>query len=332
MVKKRDLSIDYMKIILVVTMIICHTISYCQGAAGYFAEYTNLTTFSGFMFAFGYACNLAYLKNDVVPYKKIVKNALRTLLCYYVSAFCWRIFVKGDFSLSALINTLTTRELAGCSEFLISWVYIYLVILVLFPVIKRVIQNKYMVILWVFVSLVSSFVHFEVIDIFWLAPIFNTGVGCYFPLLQYSGYFIVGAYISHHIDEINYKALAVVAVMGTGTYMLYRVIMGVQPQRWSCPSLLWIVGGYLPVLLIFAACKKFSSYEHRRIDKVLLPLGQNTLEALLISNVFCFVAKYSEIYNWGFPKVSLIICYVCAELLCFYWLIFTRKMVVVESK
>lgn len=46
--------------------------------------------------------------------------------------------------------------------------------------------------LWVFLSLVSSFVHFEVIDIFVLALIFITGVGFYYLLLRYSEYFIIG--------------------------------------------------------------------------------------------------------------------------------------------
>lgn len=59
---KRDNKIDVLKGILTVLMIVAHIFQFFSTnlLLDKFGKYVNLTTFSGFMFCFGYVCYIAY--------------------------------------------------------------------------------------------------------------------------------------------------------------------------------------------------------------------------------------------------------------------------------
>ena len=63
---KRNHSVDFMKSILVILMMMAHVVQFfpCGKIAGVFSTYVNLTTFSGFMFTFGFVCYTAYIEKS----------------------------------------------------------------------------------------------------------------------------------------------------------------------------------------------------------------------------------------------------------------------------
>lgn len=73
MISHRDKSMDLMKSVLVVLMIFAHIVSFFpKGEMAYkFADFVNLTTFSGFMFTFGYVSYKAYIQKEN---RNLVKN------------------------------------------------------------------------------------------------------------------------------------------------------------------------------------------------------------------------------------------------------------------
>src|SRR5690606_14059282 len=84
-----------MKAFLIFNMIFAHIIQLLYQDKGsllsnflfYYSDFVNITTFSSFLFCFGYVFYLAYLKNFKDNRKKILKNGTNTLLVYYLSAF-----------------------------------------------------------------------------------------------------------------------------------------------------------------------------------------------------------------------------------------------------
>ena len=82
----RDDSLDMMKGCLTVLMVLSHlTYVVPFDGIGKFNAYVNLTTFSGFMFCFGYVCWKAYIENereDVV--RRLLKGACKSLCAFYI--------------------------------------------------------------------------------------------------------------------------------------------------------------------------------------------------------------------------------------------------------
>ena len=63
---QRNHSVDFMKGILVILMIAAHVVQFfpCGKIADLFSAYVNLTTFSGFMFTFGFVCYTTYIEKS----------------------------------------------------------------------------------------------------------------------------------------------------------------------------------------------------------------------------------------------------------------------------
>ena len=99
MTRGRNREIDICKGILTVTMILGHCIQFFgfeeQGVQKILVNVINLTTFSGFLFCFGFVSNLAYYENRSFKTSavKLAKNALRLLVAFYVSGIAYMAFV-----------------------------------------------------------------------------------------------------------------------------------------------------------------------------------------------------------------------------------------------
>ena len=124
----RNKTIDAYKGILVVLMILAHVIQFlCIGnhLSTYLSSYVNLTTFSGFFFIFGFTNQIAYFDKDdnKHPQKKILNNAVKILIAYYISAFSYRFFISTVFvfSLKLFAEIIIFYDVPGYSEFLISF-------------------------------------------------------------------------------------------------------------------------------------------------------------------------------------------------------------------
>lgn len=66
--KERNQEIDIMKGLLTLAMILCHCLQFFgkedAGIEKILVNVINLTTFSGFLFCFGFVCCLAYFQGD----------------------------------------------------------------------------------------------------------------------------------------------------------------------------------------------------------------------------------------------------------------------------
>lgn len=140
----RSHRIDILKGILTLQMVFAHCIQFFgdlgkNQIAYHISEYINLTTFSGFLFCFGYVSDLAYFGKEWRGCAgKILKNALRLLVCFYISSFCFGIFVENiPLDREAVLEIFMLKRLAGYSEFLFSFALIMVLECILFPFFSR---------------------------------------------------------------------------------------------------------------------------------------------------------------------------------------------------
>ena len=130
MESKRNNTIDKMKGLLVVQMILAHTLQFFSQptkVAVTISSYVNLSTFSGFLFCFGYVSYLAYFQKEW-PVRRLLNGFGKTILAYFLSGVGFWIVLAGR--PDKIKGLLGLKELPGYSEFLFSFALLYLCILI----------------------------------------------------------------------------------------------------------------------------------------------------------------------------------------------------------
>jgi hypothetical protein len=293
----RDKTIDCFKGILTIQMILAHCLQFYSNLDvekdwRFLTEYINLTTFSGFVFAFGYVSYKVYVQGKFSDaLKKIYKNIVRLTLAFYISSFAYVIFIERmPFRMDKILEIILLKRLAGWSEFLISFAGVMLVTILLWKLLKS--QNiKYLFIIGVASILVCLLPHSEVIPI---VGIFIGGHGsAYYPVIPYYLYFVIGVYFVRKEVRFNWYVLAV-AIAGM-VYTLYEAFFLSKgwPSRFPL-SLAWLLGG----MLFLYAYYLFAGFIGRnKYFFWLCEIGKFSLPYLLISNIIIFAVKQSSFYK-----------------------------------
>lgn len=86
---------------------------------GFLVNLINLTTFSGFLFCFGYVGSMAYFQKSWAEGAwKMGKNAARILIVFYISGVAYVALVEGKiFRMDFIWEVLFLRKYPGWSDF-----------------------------------------------------------------------------------------------------------------------------------------------------------------------------------------------------------------------
>lgn len=318
--KVRSQAMDYFKGILVILMILAHCIQFFgtvnQGIQKLLSDYINLTTFSGFYFAYGFVCYLAYFQRDFksrMPF--MVKNALKTLGAYYLSSVCYLALAENKiFRWDYLYDIAALKEYKGYSEFLISFFGVMVLGIILFPLMKN--MNLKIAAILTGVSIACCFLPYEKVKIPQLA--FLTGAGDYvtFPVLQYMVYFIWGVCFGKTKTVFNKWVLAASLCVSLPAAAVY-IKTGSFPQRFP-PSASFVLGGAVFLYVYYLASNGLDRIKNKsrivlRFKEYVSGVGRNTLFYLLLSNIFIFAFSQSafthrsEGFGIGFFVILLIV-------------------------
>lgn len=291
----RDKSIDCFKGILTIFMVYCHCLQFFVNFERsrtfyYISEYINLTTFSGFMFAFGFAAYMAYLSKPFAKASQsILKNAGKTLVAFYISSLAFRIFIdKVPYNPRVIYDILLFRHMAGWSEFLASFTAIMLVLLAFFFLFKKV-NGLFVALTFVF-SIVMCIVPYMDTSII-VGLIIGDKNGPSFPVFQYLIYFVIGIYFAKERPGFNILHLGI-AALSSSIFIVY-LIKGKYPSRFP-PSAPWILGAML-FLYGYYLLSRFIS--QNKYMGWLSDIGKNSLYYLLASNILIFAIKSSGFYR-----------------------------------
>jgi len=309
----RDKSIDCFKGILTLQMILAHCFQFfcnLDAEKGYhlLTEYINLTTFSGFIFAFGYVSYTAYLREDAFTgIKKLVKNALRLLAAFYISSFTYVIFIEGiPLRWDKVLEILFLQRLAGWSEFLIAFAAVMLITIPLIWLLKH--KNIKLLLLLAVISSLACFLPPR--EVKPILGIFIGGYGnAYYPVISYYLYFIIGIYFVR--KKIRFNPYVLVAAIAGTAYTIYTAhyVVGGFPSRFPL-TFAWLTGG---MLFLYGYYMLSSFLGNKKCFVWLGEIGKNSLFYLLFSNFIIFSMKRTKfykingIYSWSLYVIILVV-------------------------
>ena len=290
----RAASLDLLKTVLVAGMISAHVVQLITeeppGWAWMWSDFVNLVTFSGFLLAFGLGVGMSAGRARRRGLRERAVPVLKVLLAVWASSFGFLFLVERQPIDGWLVReVLLTEVLFGWSEFLTTFLVLYLLLAVARPLFVAVGTRPR----WLIVASVAGLAMTMVTtDAYW--PLIGGLVSHLgypnFPLLPYLAWFLVGIHLGAR-GRIEGPDLAVGAAT-TGAFLLFAWQEGRWPERFP-PSVLWIIGPGLALGLYLWACERLGP----RVSPVLLAAGRHVLVSLVLSNLLIFAVRYV----WGFP-------------------------------
>ncbi len=295
--KQRDGSIDIFKGLLVVGMVCAHVMQFYSDvrlypASGIMIDAANIITFSGFVFSFGYVTQLAYYSKPLKQvYRNMLITALKTLIAFYISGICYRMFLDSRTLDWGLVKSIVALEdIPGWSEFLVSFSIIMAAGIALFKPLCWLIERKPM--LWIAAALLllATFIDYGSVTINQLGLLIGTRNFAAFPVLQYFPFYLIGMYFAKYKVGWNWRVLAV-SIAATGIFALYWIIDGHMPSRFP-PSIYWILS---PCVLLYGYYMLSRLLDRLRAYTGFLRfMGSHVLFYLLLSNMMIFALKKNQ--------------------------------------
>ena len=292
----RSAALDLLKTLLVAGMISAHVVQLISEeppeAAWRWSDFVNLVTFSGFLLAFGIGVGMSGARRRSLGERLV--PVVKLLLAVWVSSFGYLLLVERETITWGLAQTvLTTRVLYGWSEFLTSFLVLYLVIAVARPLLVVLGTRPRWLVAASVAGLASTMV---TTGEFW--PLIGGVIGHEgypnFPLLAYLPWFLVGVHHGASGRRVDGADLAVGAAL-TGAFALWVWQHdGRWPERFP-PSLLWVIGPGLVLALYLWVSERVGPWVPR--PGLLLAAGRHVLASLVVSNLAIFAIQRL----WGFP-------------------------------
>lgn len=296
----RSHRIDILKGILTLQMIFARCIQFYvdlgkNQTALYISEYINLTTFSGFLFCFGYASGLSYLEKDwPEAARRLFRNALRLLAGFFISSFCYVIFVeKIPLRADLILEILLFKRLAGWSEFLFSFALIMLLESILFPFFTK--RYRWGLPIVAVISILTCLLPQREAGSIVGSLIGGTG-GAYFPAIPYAIYLLAGIWFAQNQTGFNKSIFILACGCGIWHNIDYIWISGRQPSRFPL-SFSFLVGAAFFVYLYYLFAISLEKRADVLLVRYLTDVGKNSLFYLLLSNLIIFSVTATKFYK-----------------------------------
>lgn len=300
---ERNAALDIFKGLLVYGMVLAHVIQLTSFtdlgsdlSLGITSTIVNLVSFSGYLFAFGYANYFAYFRRDFGSvWPRMLMTALKTLMAFYICGIAFRALLDDQVLIGRLVTAVTTLQvIPGYSEFLIAFAFLSFLALILFVPLQRLTQNPNALLGGGVALLFTTFIPLPANIPNWLSPLIGSSSIPSFPVMQYFFWYALGMWFAVTGQRIDWKVLAIAAVLTV--FMMVSSRSGL-PSRFP-PSLAWIVGPSLLLAMYFLLAQYLVRW--RRWVKGLEIAGRNVLFFLVMSNLLIFVL-HSERVTLGTP-------------------------------
>lgn len=287
---QRSTEIDLTKGILTIGMVFAHIIQFFSINQNILlksiSEFTNLVSFSGFYFSFGYAVWIAYLQKETIPWKGVIKTVLKCYFAFLISGVTFLILAcNSPLNLKVIFSVALLRSIPGYSEFLISFAIVTVVSSLCAPFVSWCTKSIKNILLACLLFIPFTFLPKEMTYDPYIG-LFIGGRGfAYFPVIQYMPIFLLGVYFARH--KVKYHTtLLLTCILLTLLYILLRV-NNISISRFS-PSVTWLFCSAGLVYIYYCTSILINRYCGKTIKKYLNAVGQNVLFYLLLSNMIIF--------------------------------------------
>ncbi len=291
--RARDVNVDLYKALLMLMMIFSHTIGIfgsrnlpVLGNVKYLIE---LVAFPGFLLCFGYNTQLAYFSTRPLNYRRIGRTAARLLIAFYISAICYEIFLdENGLSWNELGQILTLSRIPYVSEFMLNFPLTLLIATVLVKPIGWVLETRLRLLITIGLLLATTFFPYQIVTAAQLGLLIGTPRTVFYsyPVVQYFPIFLIGMYFARH--QIHYSRWVMAgSLVAVGSALIIFQMVGV-PLRFP-PAFGWIVASIAFALSGYFLVQYLPT--RSRTTQWLMPIGVNTLNFFLLSNIFLFALR-----------------------------------------
>lgn len=294
--QRRSIGIDITKGILTVGMVFTHVNAFLSNNNSMMLKgliiLTDLVSFSGFLFCFGFASWSAYLSKPSIPWKSAIRTAFKCYLAFVTSGVAFRVLVdRENLSPRVIMRVSLLRDVPGFSEFLLAFSIVTLFGCIMAPVIRAATNSvKNLLVAMAVCIFVTFFPARTSLD-----PLIGLFIGSsdysYYPVIQYFPLFLLGVFAAR-TEIVPQVKLFLVGSAGTIAFLvldsidIIKIIINRFP-----PSLLWILGSICAVVAYYGIAHFIALSSHTWLAKYLNAVGSNVLLYLLASNLVLFVLK-----------------------------------------
>lgn len=318
-IKKRDRSLDLFKGFLIIQMTLAHVLAfYGNGDQLWYwvSQAVNLSTFGGFLFAFGWGAQIAWLPKDFkIAAPRMLKAALRLHVSFLVSAICYLTLIDGKpYEPKMWFDILTFQDIPSYSQFLGSFTIATLLGILFFKFWKNMGPwiGLALGMVCALSTLIPTFHELIPLAYFW-SPI-SLGT---FPFFQYAHYWIAGILLARY-KLFDRKILGLIAVFASAPVLYYAIQEGTMPREYG-PSIYWITGGYL---IHWIYLRSSLLLDRWNLAEWLSEMGSKALYFLLGTNFLIFALRGHLPKSVSFGECSI---YTVAILAFLYWLAYLVK-------
>ena len=147
----RATDLDLLKTLLVIGMVGAHVVQLitfrARPEAAIFAEYANLVSFPGFLFAFGIGLGLPKPEGRKRSLWRQLRPSLLLLLAVYASSFAFALLVdRKKLDPQLIFDVVTMQRLFGWSEFLATFFMLSLLTLLALPALLAIGRNPWLLV------------------------------------------------------------------------------------------------------------------------------------------------------------------------------------------
>lgn len=292
--QQRSFYIDLMKGLLTLGMVFAHVIQLLGDGQSIILEafsiMTNLVSFSGFIFCFGFAAWVAYLSKQNIPKASVAKTSFKCYLAFLISGFAFRVLYNAkEPSLNLALNIALLRDIPGYSEFLLTFAMVVLVAAICKTIIRLASNNINNLFLACSICIACTFLPSDHIH----DPIVGQFIGgqnfAFFPVVQYFPLFLFGVFVARQNQSTISISVSVVSLVLVGIF-IYLNVLNVHISRFP-PSGIWVICSAGMVYIYLITAKLIMIKGARVFCSYLNVVGQNVLFYLIISNLVLFVAQ-----------------------------------------
>lgn len=295
--KKRELSIDYLKSTLIIIMVFSHTLRLTYVNPGpiveLYLDLCALVVFRAFIFCFGFSYQIIYFKDFANKKKRILNGSIKILLMYYICAAASTLLFYGHswkISGESLFSIVIFQTIPPLSEFLLAYAGIAIVAYTAGPLIIKMLDRPYILLLFTAISFLSPFViPYQYIPNF-LGIFIGTDRFLSFPVLQYIPFFLFGAYMAKHKIVFDWKIFWGCFILTAASYA--AVLLGAPINRFP-PDTLWLTLPAFPVYLFYLIFKKLGTIGEP--NKILISISSNAVIYIVLSNIWLLMMYHFNI-------------------------------------
>jgi len=352
--KNRDNSLDILRGIAVVAMILAHTIAFFHTQESEFMNilkyFGDTITFTTFLLVSGAVLYFAYISIDNKAWKQkrsiVFERIAKLLIGYYVVAIISTLrdfpFPPNSEWIFHLLKIFLFVKVPGYTEFLIPFIFYAVIIVLLRKYVKRMLQNELLVFIVALVAYACGSILYRIsipLPLHYYVSLLAGEDGWYrFPLLQYTPVLLLGLIIGKRIKQAKNQKSKFIQIFSLSTILfvlmsitllipqLSRFPYSDEFQRWP-PSL-----GFLLTSLAFA-CMLLTALN--------LPLKQKKL--LIPTQLLVFFGRFAFgyyiyhiiilqlehlLFTWKFSQPSIVFgLFLILLILCSLLLLFRQKYV-----